>query len=411
MSKKLKRMICFIATFALAFIAVKPMEINAAVYTPVSISSNQSGEIHISDPNGVSLDNPLAMRSYIYKCWDYDDTLPEGHSVYWRYAISDGSGGFYDELSSGASLGTLNWASALAEENAEEGVYTIYLSLVEADEYGDYDGPLWSDDYGHEVTYAPSLTTGTYLAVFDYDDGTTVKKQEVSVGKKPTAPTDPTKENYDFSGWKFVSLVNPLYPSETITEGPNFDKFEDEDWMYMSNGCVVSFKAQWTAKAADPAPDEQKVYNILEGGDQTITQGSGNDLVVRADGEFIACTGIFVDGEAFEDSTITAGSTIVTIKAAVLDKMAVGTHKLTFAFKDGVATTTFTLKAAEKTTEVTTEASTAAPATVTTTEAAKTTTTNTASPKTGDEGIMIYGILMLLSLAGMVGMSLKKKDN
>ena len=156
-------------------------------------------------------------------------------------------------------------------------------------------------------------------------------------------------------------------------------------------------------------PDEQKEYKILEGGEQTITQGSGKDLVVRADGELIACTGIFVDGEAFEDSTITAGSTIVTIKAAVLDKMAVGTHKLTFAFKDGVATTTFTLKAAEATTEATTEASTATPATVTTTEAAK--TTNTASPKTGDEGIMIYGILMLLSLAGMIGMSLKKKDN
>ena len=258
-----------------------------------------------------------------------------------------------------------------------------------------------------------------YTVVFDSSDfsgayaGAVVSTQNLSSNQSPVLPNDPVRDGYDLEGWYLYSTVIGDY-SWINQDGCEADyKFGTAEMPTYVDGVVCTFRANWVAKATDSTPDEQKEYKILEGGDQTITQGSGNDLVVRADDELADCTGVFVDGEEVE-AALTAGSTIATIKAAVLDKMTVGTHKLTFAYADGSVSTTFILKAAEKTTEKTTEATTEAttstPATVVTTEAT-TSSTTTASPKTGDEGIMIYGVLMLLSLAGMVGMSLKKKDN
>ncbi len=396
MSKKLKRMICFIAAFALAFIAVKPIDVKAVNVFELTVAANDDGSVSVTDSEGVSMNDYQIGEDY---WWGFDYMGPEGFTP----------SGAYEN---GAMLGNFNWKLPLMELGAPAGDYALVISL------------LTSGEGGRTVVVAQGLAeitytaTANYTVVFDSSDfsgsyvGTTVSTQKLSGDKSPVLPDAPVRDGYDFDGWYLYSMALPAYGySATNPDGCTAENKFGTAELRPLDGAVYTFRANWTAKAVDPAPDVQKEYKILEGGDQTITQGSGKDLVVRADGELAACTGIFVDGEAFEDSTITAGSTIVTIKAAVLDKMAVGTHKLTFAFKDGVATTTFTLKAAEKTTEVTTEASTAAPATVTTTEAAKTTTTNTASPKTGDEGIMIYGILMLLSLAGMVGMSLKKKDN
>ncbi len=399
MCKKLKRLICFIAAFALAFITFKPVSIKAVDYDEddLIIVANDDGTLIVSDYQG----NP--MNNYqIPDDWFWGGSYFNADTEYF---------GHFD-LDEGQPLGNFNWKDRLKHEGAPAGDYVLQIYLLKPDQSGQYDAIVQKQGVIEGLT----LITN-YTVVFDSSDfsgsyaGAVVSTQNLSSNQSPVLPNDPVRDGYDLEGWYLYSTVIGDY-SWVNQDGCEADyKFGTAEMPTYVDGVVCTFRANWVAKAADPAPDEQKVYNILEGGDQTITQGSGNDLVVRADGEFIACTGIFVDGEAFEDSTITAGSTIVTIKAAVLDKMAVGTHKLTFAFKDGVATTTFTLKAAEKTTEVTTEASTAAPATVTTTEAAKTTTTNTASPKTGDEGIMIYGILMLLSLAGMVGISLKKKDN
>lgn len=389
MSKKLKRMLRFIVAFAFTFIAVKPVDVKAVNYDEnvLTIVANEDGTISVSDFQGESMnDAPISSDFW----WGFDYMGPEGFTPSFAYE-------------SGATLDGFNWRLPLIELGAPAGDYALRISL------------LTSGGDGRTVVVASGEVdlayTTNYTVIFDSSDfsgsyvGTTVSTQKLSGDKNPVLPDAPVRDGYDFDGWYLYSMAMPAFDySETNKDGCTAESKFGTAELSPYDGAVYTFRANWTAKATDSTPDEQKEYKILEGGEQTITQGSGKDLVVRADGELADSTGVFVDGEDVE-ATLTSGSTIATIKAAVLDKMTVGTHKLTFTFKDGSVSTTFTIKAAEATTET----STTTPATVTTTEAAK--TTNTASPKTGDEGIMIYGILMLLSLAGMIGMSLKKKDN
>ena len=60
-------------------------------------------------------------------------------------------------------------------------------------------------------------------------------------------------------------------------------------------------------------------------------------------------TGAQMDGKALPEGSHTTakGSLILTLKAAYLDTLAVGDHKLTIAFEDGKATATVKIKEAE----------------------------------------------------------------
>ena len=110
-------------------------------------------------------------------------------------------------------------------------------------------------------------------------------------------------------------------------------------------------------------------------------------------------TDLKIDGTVVDKSNYetASGSTIATVKAAFLDTLAAGSHTITFVYSDGEVSTTFTLaKVAEVITPSNNEA---------TTEAA----TTAQSPKTGDAMPVVFmGVLMMMSLAGIV--VLKKKD-
>lgn len=151
------------------------------------------------------------------------------------------------------------------------------------------------------------------------------------------------------------------------------------------------------AKVLAKAPE----YTILDGDGSTVTEGS--DLVVRASGDLGKLTDLLVDNNSVKDKAeLTAGSTIATIKAALLDTLTAGEHTLTFVYTDGEVSTKFTVvKKASQATVTTTEAPK---------EEAKNAKTNAASPKTGDAApLMLASILMLMSFAGVV--VLRKKEN
>ncbi|MBR4421043.1 MAG: Ig-like domain-containing protein, partial [Erysipelotrichaceae bacterium] len=101
--------------------------------------------------------------------------------------------------------------------------------------------------------------------------------------------------------------------------------------------------------------NENATYSVVSGADGAYTLGSNKDLVITIKRSIYdgACIDHFksvdLDGEALtldEDYTVAAGSTIVTIKPSVLDKLSEGTHTITVNFDDGKVETSLTIKKA-----------------------------------------------------------------
>ena len=95
-------------------------------------------------------------------------------------------------------------------------------------------------------------------------------------------------------------------------------------------------------------------YRVTKGANSTWTKGSKNNvsITVKRNKDDDTCyshfTGVQIDGKdlAADDYTAKSGSTIVTLKAATLQKLSTGSHKVTVNFDDGTATTRVNVKAA-----------------------------------------------------------------
>lgn len=226
--------------------------------------------------------------------------------------------------------------------------------------------------------------SATYTVKFETGEGSKIDLQEVEGGSTATKPSaNPTRTGYTFGGW---------YADEDWKTEFDFSKAITAD---------TTVYAKWTAEEKKPT------YTILDGANQTLETEAGKDLVVRASGEVSKFTGLKIDGKEVEKSnyTITEGSTIATIKAALLDTLDEGEHTLTFVYTDGEVSTSFTMK--KHTTPVTVTTTPAEVTTPATTEAAAK-KTNAASPKTGDSlPVIPLAVLMITSLAG--ALLLKKK--
>ena len=98
-------------------------------------------------------------------------------------------------------------------------------------------------------------------------------------------------------------------------------------------------------------------YSIVSGGNSTYTLGSNQDLVITVKRSindslcFDNFKSVEIDGTALtkdEDYTVKAGSTVVTIKAAALEKLSEGSHTVSVSFTDGKVETSLTVKKAEE---------------------------------------------------------------
>ena len=136
---------------------------------------------------------------------------------------------------------------------------------------------------------------------------------------------------------------------------------------------------------------------MVSGGNSTWTKGSssGVTIVVKRNVDDDTCfshfTSVQIDGTTLvngTDYTAVAGSTVITLKPAALEKLSTGTKTVTINFDDGKATTNLTIKANSGTG----------------------TGTGTSSPKTGDEsnpGLWIT--LMVFSGLGLAGLVVTDK--
>lgn len=163
----------------------------------------------------------------------------------------------------------------------------------------------------------------------------------------------------------------------------------------------------------DPSPMPAPQYSILEGANSTWTQGTDGSLVIRGDGEVTKFLDVKVDGAIVDKAnyTVIAGSTIVTFKPDYMQTLAVGSHTFEMIWSDGAAETNFTVTGKAPDASVDTGSK---PAQVTdnnknVTEAKEGNQTSDA-PRTGDPvDVVLYAILLLASLAGVVGMLRRRK--
>ena len=93
-------------------------------------------------------------------------------------------------------------------------------------------------------------------------------------------------------------------------------------------------------------------YTITAGINQTWKKGTAYGLQITCDGDFVKFNGLKVDGVLIDESNYTklSGSTIITLKTAYLETLALGDHTLQFVYNDGNVSTLLTIAKADDTT-------------------------------------------------------------
>ncbi|MBO4794560.1 MAG: hypothetical protein J5547_00600, partial [Clostridia bacterium] len=141
-----------------------------------------------------------------------------------------------------------------------------------------------------------------------------------------------------------------------FAEGAEYDfkiRFTD----LAGNKATIDYGGEESFHLAVPKP----VYTVA-GEPAAYTLGTSNDLNVIVNREpdddkcFDHFSGVEIDGRALTegtDFTAAKGSTVVTVKAAVLEALAEGEHTVKVLFDDGKVETKITVKAAEQTSPAT----------------------------------------------------------
>ena len=219
---------------------------------------------------------------------------------------------------------------------------------------------------------------------FETDGAKAEEQQSVDYNGKAVKPSDPVKEGYKFDGW---------YSDEACTVPFDFDAPITEN---------VTIYAKWTKEESvtpPPAP-EPGTYTVTDGGDSTWAKDSNSTVTItvkRSEADdtcFSHFSGVQIDGTALaaNDYEAKSGSTVVTLKAATLEKLSEGSHTITINFDDGKAETTLTVKVASPA-----ESSTP-------TNNSTTTPNNPKTPPTGDNShVGLWILLMAVSVIGLYG--------
>lgn len=116
-------------------------------------------------------------------------------------------------------------------------------------------GTVTFSDLVYTVTYTESAANPTYTVTFVDWDGTVLETQQVEEGSSATAPDDPTREGYTFTGWdiNFSNVTSDLTVTaqyeEDITEANiqsvSFDK-ENDTVEIPFDAASINYKLNYT---------------------------------------------------------------------------------------------------------------------------------------------------------------------
>ena len=87
------------------------------------------------------------------------------------------------------------------------------------------------------------------------------------------------------------------------------------------------------------AADEDVIFEMLEGANQTVNAGEKVELVFRSEADFSLFKGVSVDGVVIDPSNYTAkaGSTIITLHEDYVAALAAGEHEVRILSEGGYA--------------------------------------------------------------------------
>lgn len=230
----------------------------------------------------------------------------------------------------------------------------------------------------------------TYTVDFHTNGGTKIPSQTVKHGGYAAVPSDePTKTGFEFDGWFADSKFS--------------DTFDFENTPITADTTIY---AKWEQ---NPTPAKVTYsFSNNKNSTYTYTKGSGKGVTITVkrsednDDCFEHFTGVRIDGKALgtNDYIAKSGSTIVTLKATTLEKLATGDHTVTIRFDDGTADAKLKVNKASAATSNRTSNSTANR----TSNSTANRTTN--SPRTGDEnhaGLWIAVVVVsALAVCGLV---------
>ena len=247
------------------------------------------------------------------------------------------------------------------------------------------------------ITKEPTATEEgelTYTATFE----NSAFEKQVKIVKIPAL----AQYTVTFVDWDGTALQSsraaygetPSYTGETPTRAA------DEQYTYTFAGwdpeiIAVTEDATYTATyiAEETIGPMPIVYTVTEYTGSFWIKGNGDTYTITVKrsendaGCFSHFTGVLIDGEplATADYEAGAGSTVVTIKAYVLDALSAGTHTITITFDDGEAEIILTVE--EETPSIQPE---------------KPDSRQPKAPATGDNSNMgIWILLMIISILGL----------
>lgn len=154
---------------------------------------------------------------------------------------------------------------------------------------------------------------------------------------------------HDFSGPFIVPSEMMLFASNTLN-----DDAQALSTPAVNCECTLTYGTQVVDSLALSADGEtpaltvaNNVYEMLDGKDQTWTKGSSDDLTFRSAADFDKFQSVLVDGKevAKDNYTVKEGSTVVDFKAAFLETLNAGKHRIQIVSTNGYATADFTIVA------------------------------------------------------------------
>lgn len=162
-----------------------------------------------------------------------------------------------------------------------------------------------------------------------------------------TVPSPAKIIRYDyFSDDKNVVTVDN-YGCLTAT-GPGETKVRLNAFDSWDNPTILEAEITVIVTEEEPEPEPEIVYTVVSGDQSTWKQGSedGLTIIIKRSANDEECFSHFkdvlIDGNLLErgqDYTASPGSTVITVKASALNKLAAGEHTVTAVFDDGTAET------------------------------------------------------------------------
>ena len=158
----------------------------------------------------------------------------------------------------------------------------------------------------------------------------------------------------------------------------------------------VTFKQKDTTPVPTPTPTPTPVdYKIINGANSSWTQNTDGSLAIRGNGEIAKFRNVKVDGVIVDPKnyTVTEGSTIITFKADYLKTLSAGSHTFELIWTDGSASTNFIVEKQNNPTDT------------------QKTDQGVTAPKTGDtSNLILWTTLLMVSVAGAAGISVRRKN-